>query len=275
MKKKYLLVSIVLLAGQVSAQSLNKEKEIIIVAGPSATRLINTNIDKDEFKDIDRKAGFNFDLSYNRYFKNRIGIGVGLGFSGYNQIVSQKGLFQKPNQTDSDGNLYEKWVSSDMTYTSNLKYIDIPITLHLLLGSSEKFYGFIDAGIVNGFLIGGKYNVKGSVENMGKYYYGNPYFSDLSQGNPRYDYSKKSYDKEYTDTFRSYNVSFRASVGLAAAMTDRLFLRIAPEITKGFSDITGKDDKGKEYENALGDKSAYKLTKTFSLGLNVGFAFNM
>jgi len=58
-------------------------------------------------------------------------------------------------------------------------------------------------------------------------------------------------------------------------MTDRLFLRIVPEITKGFSDITGEDDKGKDYENVFGDKSSYKPTKTFSLGLNVKLFFNL
>ncbi|MGQ0828379.1 MAG: hypothetical protein ACT4ON_08290 [Bacteroidota bacterium] len=202
-------------------------------------------------------------------------MGIGLGYSSYKEIVYQKGLFEKANQIDKDGNTYDIWINSDMAYTSNLKYLDVPLTLHLLLGSSETYYGFIDVGIVNSFLIGGKYTKKGSIENMGKYYYGNPYFSDISQNNPYYDYKNQSHDKEYTDIYKFYNVSFRASVGIAAAMTERLFLRIAPEITKGFSDITGEDDKGKDYENVFGEKSAYKPTKTFSLGLNVGFSFNL
>lgn len=272
----YLLFAMTVMTGHILfAQTLVKEKDLTFAAGPSASKIINPNINKDEFKDVYNKSGFNINISYNKYFKNRIGIGIGLGVSKYSQTIYQRGLFERKDQVDRDGDSYDLLMDSDMIYTVNLTYMDVPIMLHLLLGKSEKCYGFIDIGIVNGFLISGKYTKKGSIENMGKYESNHPLVDYLLQDYAYYGYEKQTYDKEYTDIYKFYNASFRASIGIATAITDKLFLRVAPEITYGFSDITGKDDKGKEYENVFGDKSAYKASKTFSLGLNAGFTFNL
>lgn len=280
MKKIYFLFTAsILYYTSLSAQyvtgSLEKDKELVIIAGPLACKLVNSNVAKDDYKVVDKQNGYNFSFSYNKYFKNRIGFGVGFGFSKYKQITYQKGLFSKSNQIDKDGNTYDLWMNSKMTYTSNLNYLDIPIMLHLLLGSSSKYYGFIDVGIVNGFLIEGTDSKKGSIENIGKYSTGNPYFSTVSQNNSYYDYAFQAFDKENPDAFKSYNLSLKISLGIVAAMTDRLTLRVTPEFTKGLSDITAKEDQDKDYENVFGDKSTYKPTKTFSLGLNIGFGFNL
>jgi hypothetical protein len=236
---------------------------------------VNSNLTGDNYKVVDRQNGVDFCVSYNKYFKNRIGIGIGLGYSQYKQTVYQKGLFTKANQTDKDGNSYDLLMNSNMKYTSNLNYIDIPIMLHLLLGNSTQHYGFIDVGIVNGFLVKGTDTKKGNVENIGKYSTGNQYFSTISQNNSYYGYANQTFDKENPDAFKLYNMSVRASFGFVAAMTEKLTLRVAPEINVGLSDIIAKDDRGKDYQNVLGEKSGYKPTKTFSLGLNVGFGFNL
>lgn len=263
------------LSSQNMASTLDKDKEFIVTVGPTASQLVNSNLDKDEYKVVDKQNGFNFNFSYNKYFKNRIGISVGLGFSNYKQVVYQKGLFSRSNQTDKDGNNYELLMNSDMSYISNLNYLDIPITLHLLLGNSSHYYGFINLGLVNGFLIEGTYTKKGSIENIGKYPTSNSYFSTISQNNPYYNYAFQGFSKENPDAFKSYNFSLKFSIGIAVAMTNRLTLRIAPELTKGFSDITAKVDQGKDYVNVFGDKSGYQPIKTFSLGLNIGFGFNL
>ena len=263
------------LFSQNTASTLDKDKELIVLVGPTASQLVNINVDKDDSKVVDRQNGFNFSFSYNKYFQNRFGISIGLGFSNYKQIAYQKGLFSKPNQIDKDGNDYELLMNNNMTYTSNLNYLDIPIMLHLLLGNSSRYYGFINVGLVNGFLIDGTYTKKGSIENIGKYSTSNPYFSTISQNNSYYNYAAHGFDKENPDAFKSYNLSLKFSIGIVAAMTDRLTLRIAPELTKGFSDITVKGDQGKDYLNVFGDKIEYTPLKTFSLGLNIGFGFNL
>ncbi|MFA6923246.1 MAG: hypothetical protein WC223_03240 [Bacteroidales bacterium] len=94
--------------------SLKKDKEIILSAGPSATKLINANIDKDEYKRADNQMGVNASFSYSKYFENRIGI----EYSKYKQAIYQNGLFEKTEQTDIDKNTYDLWMKSEMTYTN-------------------------------------------------------------------------------------------------------------------------------------------------------------
>lgn len=277
MKKQLLFLLTFVIANILFAQdsSFKKDKEIILSVGPSATKLINMNIDKDEYKNVDNQLGLNVSFIYSKYFKNRIGIGIGVEYSSYGQTIYQNGLFEKKNQTDRDNYTYDLWMKSNMTYTANLKYMDVPIMLHILLGKPKQFYGFIDAGIVNSFLIDGKYTKKGSIENMGDYPTSNPYFDIVSQNNPYYGYEYNYFNSEYNEKYETHNVSFRVSFGIAATMTNRTYLCVAPEIMKGLSDVICKDDRGKDYENIFGDKLGYKATKTYSLGLNIGFVFNL
>ncbi len=277
MKRRIILpLAAILMCNCLLSQSgLQKSKDLILDFGYAATNFKNKNISADEFKIIDKKNGYVLSFSYNKYYKNRWGIGIGLGYSSYNQAIYQNGLFKKLSQTDRDGDVYDMWYDSKMKYTYNFKYLDIPVMLHLLLGNNEGFYGFIDAGIINGLLISGKYVEKGTVENMGNYSSGNPYFYLVSHGNPYYDHKFQSYDREYTDRYKFYNLSGRFSVGISAKMTDYLSLRVAPVLTVGFLDIAGSDIKGKGYKNVLGDATSYKATKTFALGLNMGFSFNL
>lgn len=276
MKKKFLVLSISLvISNLLLAQESSTEKEIIITLGPTASKLINKNINNDESKIVRNQLGVNFDFSYNKYFKNKTGIGIGIGYASYRQTILQKGLFIKSNQTDKDNNTYESWVNADMTYTSNLNYLNIPIMFHLLLGKSKTFYGFIDLGIINGLLVSGRYSEKGNLENMAKYDTGNPYFSTLSQNNPYYGYAFKGYDKKSTDSYKFYNASLKIAFGLTASISDNMFFRFEPEITKGLSDINSKDAKGIDYVNVFGEKSGYKPTKTLAMGLNVGLIFKI
>ncbi len=251
-----------------------KNKELSFSFGPTSTKIKNKNISDDKFKVVDNNNGFNLGLNYNRYFK-RVGYGVGLGYSTYKQTIYQKGLFESFSQTDKDGNLYDEWRDSDVTYTNKLVYLDVPVTLHLLLGTSTRFYGILDVGVVNQFLITGNYTMNGSVENMGKYATTNPYFNLVSQNNSYYDYKVELYEVKKDDTFKTYNLSGHLSVGLAAAMTDDLFLKIHTYANMGFSDVTAKDLQDQEYENVFGKKSEYQPTKILAFGLNFGFAYNI
>lgn len=273
MKKKIVGI-LICFSSTVSIAQVLKDKELIFCAGPTSTKINNKNIKSDKYKTIDNKNGFNVSFSFNKY-SGRVGFGIGLGYSSYNQIVYQKGLFESYSQMDKDGNIYDEWIDSDITYTNKLGYLDVPVMLHLLLGNSKKYYVFVDAGIINQFLVVGAYTMKGSIENMGKYDSGNPYFGLVSQNNSYYDHKIQLYDVKDDKAYKSYNLSGHFSLGIAAPMTDNLFLKVQPYVNVGFSDITGKDMKGQEYENVFGKKSDYQKTKLFAAGLNIGFAINL
>jgi hypothetical protein len=276
--KKIIFTSILFISNSILfAQEdlgVKKNQELIMHVGSASTRLINKNISTDEFKTIDARNGFNFSFSYNKYYK-RIGISIGIGASRYKQTVYQKGLFESYSRTDRDGNIYDLWINSDMKYSSTLTYLEVPVMLHLLLGTSSKFYGFVDVGIVNAYMMADAYNEKGHIENIGKYETANPYFFVISRENSYYGYKSVAVDKDNSDKYRSYNISFRASFGIAAVMTDRLTLHICPELTRGLSDITVKAEQQKPYQNVMGGTHNYLPTKTLSLGINVGLGFNL
>lgn len=278
MKKKHLLLFLTFAVVNILiAQDsfLKKNKEIILSVGPTATKLLNSNIDNDEYKKVDNKLGSLVSFGYCKYINQNIGIRIGIEYSSYKQLVYQNGLFEKADQVDIDTNTYVLWINSEMTYTTNLSYLDIPIMVHVKFGNSKQFYWFIDAGIVNGFLIGSKYAKNGSIENIGRYETENPYFYIISQENPYYDYKKDTYNKEYTEMYNSYNFSLRGSFGIVATLADKIYLRIASEFTKGSKDISGKNAKNKEYANLFGRKQVYQPTTTLSFGLNVGVVFDI
>lgn len=253
---------------------VEKNKEISFSFGPALTKINNKNISEDKFKVVDDKIGYNFEFSFNKYAK-RVGFGMGLGYSSYNQDVYQKGLFESFSQKDKDGNIYDLWINSDVTYKNRLSYIDVPLTLHLILGNSNKFYGFVDVGIINQFLLRGDQTMKGSVENMGKYETTNPYFSLVSQNNSYYDYKVQLYDVKKNDIYKKYNLSGHFALGLAASMNDNLFLKIQPFANIGFSDVTAKNLEGVDYEDVFGKQKAYEKTKIVSFGLSVGFVYDL
>ncbi len=253
---------------------VEKNKEISFSFGPASTKIKNKSISEDKFKVVDDKIGYNFEVSFNKYSK-RVGIGIGLGYSSYNQDIYQKGFFESFSQMDIDGNIYDLWLNSDVTYTNKLSYIDVPLTLHLILSNSQKFYGFVDVGIINQILLRGDYTMKGSVENMGKYATTNPYFSLVSQNNSYYDYKVELYDVKKNDIYKKYNLSGHFALGLAAAMNDNLFLKIQPFANIGFSDITAKNIEGVKYEDVFGKQSDYQKTKIVSFGLSVGFVYDL
>jgi len=239
------------------------------------TKINNSNIIGDEHISIDNKNGVDFSFEFSKYFADRVGFGVGVGCSNYSQTYSQKGLFKECNLIDQDGYTFDKWTNSNMEYTNKLMYVNVPITLHLLLGNSPSFYGFLDAGINNQFLINGTYTEEGSVETMAKYSTSNPYWSEFTMNNPYYNLKNTPVSKKDVERYKFYNLSGHFGLGLAAGLTEMLFLKISPFVNVGFSDIMGKDGKGKEYVNVLGEKSSYKKTTLFSAGINVGFAFNL
>jgi hypothetical protein len=263
------------LSAQTENLTLQKNKEITVMIGMANTNIKNANISQDENITINKKNGLNFSFKFNKYFKNRIGFGLGLGCSSYNQEYYQKGLYQKLSQIDRDGETYDKWISSDITYSNELMYFDIPVSLHLILGKSPRFYAFVDAGIINQFLIKSVYTEEGSIETMGRYATSNPYFFVVTQNNDYYGMKFTAISEKDTEKYKFYNLSGHLSFGLAAAMTDRLILRAEPFVNIGLSDIMGPDGKGLDYENVFGELSEYKQTKLFSAGISIGFAFNL
>lgn len=281
MKKSFCISAIIIVSfisttfSQSDVLKLEKNKEITVSIGMASTKIKNANLSSDYNIKIDNKNGIDFSFEFSKYFFNRIGLGFGLGCSTFNQEYSQKGLFQKFSQVDKDGYTYDKWISSDISYTNKLMYFNIPIKLHLILGNSPRYYGFVDAGIINQFLINGVYTEVGSTESMAKYSSSNPYWSDLTQNNSYYDLKFKPVSKKDAEKYKFYNLSGHFSIGFAAGITDKLFLRVAPFVNIGSSDIMGPDGKDKDYENVFGDKSEYKPTKLFSSGINVGFSFNL
>lgn len=280
MKKKLTILVLIMSSLLFTATSqtdefVKKNKEIALSFGVTSSKIKNKNITEDKYKDIDNQNGLNMSFCFNKYVAKRFGFGFGLGYSSYKQVVYQKGKIENFSQRDKDGNLYDQWFDSDMTYTSKLGYIDVPVTLHFLLGNSSKFYGILDIGVINQFLVSGIYTEKGSIENMGVYATGNPYWSDISQNNSYYDYGIDLYDVKKEDYYKTYNLSGHFSLGLAAQMKEHLFLKVQPYVNVGFSDITSKDRKDVQYVNVVNIKSDYEKTKLFAIGINIGFAINI
>ncbi|HEX8516535.1 MAG TPA: outer membrane beta-barrel protein [Bacteroidia bacterium] len=255
--------------------TLVKDGEISVVAGMTAAKFKNSTIEKDEHVTLEKQNGFDFSFEYSKYVANRIGFGIGVGASTYKQEYFERGLFILSNQVDKDGTTYDRWVKSDISYTDKLTYLNIPISMHLLLGKSPRYYGFIDAGIINGFLISQLHTESGSKEAMSRYptQYNNLFI--LSQNDPNYGDITTAVSKKDEERYKFYNMSVHLAVGIAASMTDRLFLKVKPFLNYGFSDITGPDNKDKDYENILGQTSKYTKTSLFSAGIDIGFAFNL
>lgn len=268
-------LSIFSVNGQTASVQPKKKKELVISFGPSTTRIKNENTINDENKNIDNKNGFNMDICYNRYASAGVAFGIGLGYSTYDQIIYQKGLFEHFSQTDKDGNLYDEWIDSDMTYTNKISTLDIPLKLHVLLGSATKYDAFFDLGVINQFLITGNSTEKGSIENMGKYPSSNPYFNIVSQSNSYYDYKITLYDKKYNDRYNFYNLSGHFAAGLAVKMSEITSFKVQAYVNIGFSDVTAKEFRDMDYQNVIGLKEDYEKTTLFATGLNVGFVFKL
>jgi len=67
----------------------------------------------------------------------------------------------------------------------------------------------------------------------------------------------------------------RASLGIAVALANNIYLKVAPVCTIGVLDITNSKYKNKAYIDVLRNYKSYEPTKIFSYGLNVGVAFNL
>lgn len=276
--KTYFLLPILFISlssSLVAQVALQKDKEISVYIGAAATMIENYNINHDKNLTIDDKIGADFNIEYSKYFLDRVGVGVGLGFSNYDQVYYQKGLFIQTDQVDIDGRVYDKWINSDIKYTNKLMYATVPVTLHFLLGSSSRCYGFIDAGIINQFLIKGTHTEKGTIETMGKYpsETGNPNWFGITAHNDYYGVGPVQVSEKDTKKYNPYNLSGHFAVGLAAEMARGLYLKIQPFVNVGFTDIRKKD--GKDYENVFGEKSTYKATRLFSTGISVGVSLDI
>lgn len=254
---------------------LQKDRDISVLLGIASTVVYNDNIRNDKNLIIDDKFGADFSIEYSRYFWDRIGVGVGLGFSNYEQVYYQKGLFRQMNQVDKNGDVYEKWIDSDLKYTNKLMYANVPVKLHVLLGGSSWCYAYLDAGLINQFLLKGTYAENGSIETMGKYpsETGHPDWFGLTTDNEFYDHKTVSVSRVNNQKYTFYNLSAHLSVGVAAMMTKDLYFKVQPFINAGITDISNSDDKDKMYENVVGGKSSYKGTRLYSCGISLGCAY--
>jgi hypothetical protein len=275
--KTLILMPVILVSAALIAQpALQKDKEISLMMGATSTLIHNPNIYDDKNLTINNKNGADFSLEYSKYLYDRIGLGVGIGYSTYDQVYYQRGLFKQPDQIDADGKYHEKWIDSDIRYSNRLMYLNVPVTIHLLIGNSARCYGFIDAGIINHFLVSGTHTKAGSLEYMAKYpsETGHPDWHGLTYENSYYGLRTNEIDEKDSKRFETYALSGHLAAGLVAAMTEKLSLKVAPFVNAGLTDIVGKD-RGNEYENVYGEKSSYKKTKLYSAGISVGFAYDI
>jgi hypothetical protein len=278
--KKYFFLPIIFItfSSAVNSQvALQKDKEISINIGAASTMIENYNITHDKNLIVNNKLGTDFSVQYSKYFSEKIGVGMGIGFSNYDQVYYQKGLFKQVNQVDKDGRIYDKWINSDVKFSNKLLYAEIPVIAHFLIGNSSRCYGFIDAGIINQFLTRGTHTENGTIETMGKYgsETGNPDWFGVTTDNDYYGIGTTEVSVKEKNKFESYNLSGHLGIGLAAIMTKGLYLKVNPYANAGVLDITSKEGKGKEYENILGEQSSYKPTRLFSAGINVGLALDL
>jgi hypothetical protein len=278
MKKIFFLpvIFITFSSGVYSQIALQKDKEISINLGIGSTMIENYNINHDKNLTVDDKNGPDFSVEFSKYFLDNIGIGIGLGYSSFDQTYYQKGLFKQTNQVDNEGKIYDKWINSDVKYSNKLNYSNIPVTLHFLLGSSSRCYAFLDAGIINQFLINGTYTKNGTIETIAKYpsESGNPDWFGITMNNSYYNATNTSISEKDTKKYKLYNLSGHFALGVSAAMAKGVYLKVNPYVNVGFTDIKDKE-KGKDYENILGEKSSYKPTRLFSTGMSVGVSFDL
>ncbi|MFL5762832.1 MAG: hypothetical protein ACJ77K_02750 [Bacteroidia bacterium] len=277
MKKALLIITaLCFIATAGIAQQYQVKQELSVSCGPSAGKIKNKNITEDKYKTVDDKNGFNLDLLYTRYIHNSgVGLSLGVGYSTYHQLIYQKGLIENFSQTDKDGNLYDEWIDSDMKYENKIGTIDIPVNLHFIFGKSQTYDGVIDIGVVNHFLANTESSEKGSIENMGKYDTGNPYFAAISQNNSYYDYHVEFHDSKYTDRYSRYGLSLHFAAGLAIAMNERLSFKTQLYTNIGVTDVAAKDLRGEKYVNVINLKSDYEKTKLFAAGINIGFVIKL
>ena len=264
------ILNILILNAQES--SLQRNNEFIISGCPTYAGLVNNNFTDDPAKHVDKGIGINIGCSYHYYFNNMLAVSIGINFSSYHQMIYQKGLFITPNQTDRDSNKFDLWTNSDVEESNKLYYAEVPIMLHLMMGRTKKVHGFIDGGIVVASMIWGQYSKKGNIETIGKYSTSNPFWFETSQNNQYYQYLSIPYNIKRTgeEYFSKYNFSMKFSAGIAVAFNDKYSLMVAPTVTKGFSDITSKNHRDKDYISVTGVKSSYSPLKSFAVGLNIG-----
>jgi len=278
MKKYFFLPFFITFSSVVNSQvALQKDKEISIDIGAASTMIENYNLSHDKNLIVNNKLGTDFSVQYTKYLLDKIGVGAGIGFSNYDQVYYQKGLFKQVDQVDKDGRLYDKWINSDVKLSNQLVYAEIPVTAHFLLGNSSRCYGFINAGIINQFLLTGTHIEKGTIETMGKYTSetGNPDWFGVTTDNDYYGIGTTEVSVKEKNKFESYNLSGHLGIGLAAIMTKGLYLKVEPYANAGVLDITSKEGRGKDYVNIQGERSNYKPTRIFSAGINLGLALDL
>jgi hypothetical protein len=110
---------------------------------------------------------------------------------------------------------------------------------------------------------------------MGKYDTGNPYFAALSQNNPYYDYHVEYFDKKYNDRYNRYNLSGHFAAGISMKMSERVQFKSQVFTNIGFTDVTAKDFRNKEYVNVTGISSKYEKTKVLAYGLSMGLIIHL
>ena len=116
MKKKGLLICALMVGVSVVAQDTELlDKQFTITTGLTSTSFNNENIDNDKYKIVDKNNGFNLGISYSKFFKDLIGVSIGLNYSSYSQKIYQKGTFEKFNQKDIDGEAYDLLILADIT----------------------------------------------------------------------------------------------------------------------------------------------------------------
>jgi hypothetical protein len=277
MKKTLLLLSAFAMAvSGTFAQQYEVKKELSFSFGPSASRFRDKNLKEDDHKTVDDKNGYNFDLLYTRYLRGKgLGLSLGIGYSSYSQVAYQKGLFENFSQKDKDGNIYDEWLDSDITYTNKLSTLDVPVFLHFLFGKSDNYDGFFDLGVLNQFKMNGENTEKGSLENMGKYANtSNPYFNYVSQNNSYYDYHVEYFDKK-SDRYNRYSLAGHVAAGLSVKMTERTSFKAQTYVNIGLTDATAKEFRDQDYVNVFGLKKDYEKTKLFAAGLSAGFVIRL
>ena len=107
MKTKLTLITAFAFFSMSLMAQVEKDMDITLSFGPAITKIKNKNITEDKFKVIDNKNGANASFCFNKYF-SRIGFGIGLGYSSFNQVVLQKGKFESFSRMDKDGNIYDE-----------------------------------------------------------------------------------------------------------------------------------------------------------------------
>jgi hypothetical protein len=255
-------------------ESIHK-KEFTIILGPTYADLPNQSRQNDKYAVSTGSVSFNVGFNYYTKIKGSFGINFGLEFSQYKNLTKYEGAYQAADKSvDRDGNTFYAYRDAHYMEKRTIDAVEIPLLLRYKSAISKHSYWFIDAGVKGHIVALSELKVEGTLEKRGAYphpYYTNVFY--VIQDDPYYDYTKKSYSVKEDMKVSKFAYSLMASIGIVTRLSDNVWFMLSPSYINCRTDLT-KSEKD-EYENIFQQKSEYKPTIFYQIGLRTGLVLKL